>query len=282
MRTLYELITDPGYHLFWNWRTDSQSEGIARASLSAAEIFDVQNVHDYYYSFPLGSTFSFPNVAPAFESMWFEWESDHTPDRLMARIGVLMQAIKKDHGWDVFSMFFSHHGEDIGPTRYISRFKSDASGQLIEMNGYNSWIKFTPYVKANEYELLTTAMDVTLQICWLALSFMHCKNVKIIENPPHKSPSGRNKHGPRITFKTLEIEPMKRILREEGGSEKTGLKRALHICRGHFKDFSNGRGLFGRNHGLYWWDSQVRGKFENGIVFKDYAVKPPEAAHDRR
>ena len=76
-----------------------------------------------------------------------------------------------------------------------------------------------------------------------------------------------------MTFKTLEIEPMKRALKHEGQSETAGLKKALHICRGHFKDYSK-HGLFGKYKGLYWWDSHVRGSTEEGVVVKDYAVKP--------
>lgn len=113
----------------------------------------------------------------------------------------------------------------------------------------------------------------------LALSFMHCKNVTLIPNDsPREVQKRRIKEGkrPLIRYHTLNIEPMKKILRVEGQSEKTGLKMALHICRGHFKDYSKGKGLFGKFHDLYWWDSQVRGSIEHGAVMKDYNVKAPE------
>jgi hypothetical protein len=42
--------------------------------------------------------------------------------------------------------------------------------------------------------------------------------------------------------------------------------------RGHFKDYSV-KGLFGRYKGVYWWDSQVRGEVNGGVVDKDYRVK---------
>jgi hypothetical protein len=109
----------------------------------------------------------------------------------------------------------------------------------------------------------------------LALSFLHCKNVTLATNTPpaklsraHQKRRGR----PLMTFKTLEIEPMKRVLKHEGRSETTGLKKALHICRGHFKDYSK-HGLFGKYKGLYWWDSHVRGNAAQGTIVKDYAVK---------
>jgi hypothetical protein len=69
----------------------------------------------------------------------------------------------------------------------------------------------------------------------------------------------------------LNIHPIKKILEIEGQSQKTGLKMALHICRGHFKDFTE-RGLFGKYHGLYWWDAHARGNAKEGIALKDYRV----------
>lgn len=112
----------------------------------------------------------------------------------------------------------------------------------------------------------------------LAISFMHCKNVTMeqVVPPAPFSKKHQKKHGrPLEKYHVLNIEPMKKVLRTEGQSEKTGLRQALHICRGHFKDFSKGTGLFGKYKGLYWWDSQVRGSHTEGIVDKDYNVKSP-------
>lgn len=109
----------------------------------------------------------------------------------------------------------------------------------------------------------------------LAMSFMNCKNVQVAEhNPPDKVQRKRekNKKPPLTRYYTLEIEPMKKILKTEGKVDEVGLQRALHICRGHFKDYSNGKGLFGKYKGLYWWDSTIRGTSEAGIIEKDYSI----------
>ena len=37
------------------------------------------------------------------------------------------------------------------------------------------------------------------------------------------------------------------------------MTRAMHICRGHFKDYRQGKGLFGRYHQLVWQPAIVRG-----------------------
>lgn len=117
--------------------------------------------------------------------------------------------------------------------------------------------------------------------CLLAITFLHCKNVQVVPHKPDEEKHRRrNRHADNIKYKVLQIEPMKRILREEGHSEETGLKKSLHICRGHFKDFTQGKGLFGKFKGLYWWENQVRGRAENGIVLKSYAINTDSVEDD--
>lgn len=112
-----------------------------------------------------------------------------------------------------------------------------------------------------------------------AISLMHCKNVKLEDVlVPPKVQKAREKRGiPNITFKTLIVEPLRQQVRREAVDDPTGeqnhIERALHIARGHFKDYRDGPGLFGKYQGLYWWDMHVRGKAEAGIVVKDYQVK---------
>ncbi|MCZ2154732.1 MAG: hypothetical protein LC114_12665 [Bryobacterales bacterium] len=89
----------------------------------------------------------------------------------------------------------------------------------------------------------------------LATSFLHCRNVSTEEHvPPAKlNKAYRRRHGlPLVRYKTLTIEPMKRILRKEGQVDVNGLPKALHICRGHFKDYRASAGLFGKHKGLFW------------------------------
>jgi hypothetical protein len=66
---------------------------------------------------------------------------------------------------------------------------------------------------------------------------------------------------------------MRRALDIEGEARTKGLRHALHICRGHFKTFSEESPLFGKHTGTYWWESQVRSKAELGIVEKDYRIR---------
>jgi hypothetical protein len=113
-------------------------------------------------------------------------------------------------------------------------------------------------------------------IC-LAISFCHCKNTGCHEHrvPPALMKKHQRRGHPCVDrYYTLDIQPMQRVLREAGAAT-LGLKRALHICRGHFKDYRDGGGLFGRYRGLYWWDMHSRGTAARGTIRKDYAITPP-------
>jgi hypothetical protein len=119
-----------------------------------------------------------------------------------------------------------------------------------------------------------------LHVPLLATSFCHCKNVVLRDDvpPPKLAAAQFKRHGaPKITYKTLEIGPMLGTLQTEGGmNQGNTAQKALHICRGHFMDYREGAGLFGKHHGLYWKDMHVRGRNRQGVVIKDYAIATPE------
>ncbi|MGL4612296.1 MAG: hypothetical protein ACRCYY_21905 [Trueperaceae bacterium] len=111
----------------------------------------------------------------------------------------------------------------------------------------------------------------------LAFTFANCKNVTTQDHPvPPKVAKKRIASGkhPGVTYKTLVIDPMKEVLKTEGGIETNGLKKALHICRGHFKTYTADKPLFGKVTGTFWHPMHVRGSKEHGEVKKDYKILP--------
>lgn len=112
-------------------------------------------------------------------------------------------------------------------------------------------------------------------IAWLAMSFLSCKNVARRDATTIDGPSEkwiRRQKAPAIRYHVLDINPMKEVLRTEGGIESNGLKKAMHICRGHFATYAPEKPLFGKVTGTFWVPAHVRGSVENGIVDKDYRV----------
>ena len=113
----------------------------------------------------------------------------------------------------------------------------------------------------------------------LAISFMHCKNVaqREVQQPMFERQVWRKKHGrPLVRYRMLDIDPMRKVLKTEGGSDEVGLKKALHICRGHFATYGkDGKGkLFGKHEGTFWVPQHVKGSAKQGTVVKDYRVHP--------
>lgn len=113
------------------------------------------------------------------------------------------------------------------------------------------------------------------RVIWMGMSLMHCKNVTMVDHtPPAKVAAKRRKAGKPVgvTYKTLVIDGMKEVLRTEGGVEKNGLKKALHICRGHFATYTDDKPLFGKITGTFWKPMHTRGNKTRGEVKKDYKV----------
>jgi hypothetical protein len=120
---------------------------------------------------------------------------------------------------------------------------------------------------------------------FLAISFMNCKNVTTTTvDSDAKLNRERRKHGltPFLRYHTINIEPMKKVLRTKGQSETEELKRALHICRGHFSTYTEDRPLFGKVAGTFWVSSRVRGTAKEGIVVSDYQIRSSSPVKQKR
>lgn len=131
-----------------------------------------------------------------------------------------------------------------------------------------------------EGDMIHVAMDMLAPLS-LALTFMHCKGVELVDNVPPAPLQKKHlkKHRdarPLVTYKTILIQPATRVLKEEGQIDQQGMAKALHICRGHFKHFTEDRPLFGKLSGMFWWPSHIRGSENAGLAIRDYRVSPPK------
>jgi hypothetical protein len=115
-----------------------------------------------------------------------------------------------------------------------------------------------------------------IHVLGLGLSFCHCKNVRQVEqlaDPPPR-PQRNQPRVPRLRYYTLDIGPMRQVLRSLGRSDEVGIQRALHICRGNFATYTKDSPLFGKYAGTFWRPDHVKGNSTAGTVVKDYAVNP--------
>ena len=88
-------------------------------------------------------------------------------------------------------------------------------------------------------------------------ALMNCKNVvRVTVCPDVKLQRSRKKAGkiPLYNFSALQVKPM--------GGNGAGSSRAIHWVRGHFKEYTPERPLFGKIAGLFWWEPHLAGSAE--------------------
>lgn len=291
-------------------------------TVNQAHVIDVQNVAEFL----LGSgkqlwTYSdFPNIAPPFPLMWFEWQikagDEGRPYKTKGihRVGILMESIDL------------HHEDTASRRKAIEHFEfSPLEAELLtnpELSGHYRWVmrgtvfkhiipgmmkmgemwilvredgqitlpqKQIKYVVEKKMIALMAELGEDEKGCcdflksahfpiWLALTFMHCQNVRTerLAPIPEALQRSREKKGkPRLTrAHVILIDPMKKVLRAATGSSyyERGAQ-TLHIVRGHFRTYTDNP-LFGKYKGTFWVPMHTAG--EKGLAPKNrYNIKTP-------
>jgi hypothetical protein len=246
------------------------------------------NVAEYYFTGTGQEQWNiqndFPNVAPPYPLYWLE---HHLPKHIHseqgdtdlgylplagARVGWLLITVPVEDAvgtnipantkWICMADHFYQWGRAkdgmIEGPHGAMVFPIDERGQVIEPPMMHTYTRGTP-----EDRHLAVCMMGGLNPVLLTISFLHCKNVKTEDHvvPAKLAKRRAERHGgPRpMRYKTLVIEPLKQTLRRVGGSDKHGIAKAMHICRGQFWDYREGPGLFGKLNILCWHEAHVRG-----------------------
>jgi hypothetical protein len=244
----------------------------------------LDNVADYYYV-GTGQEYwdlrnDFPNLAPPYDLFWTEHrltrhihsdvkgeiDTSHMLGKqaCMGALFIVFDALQTPglpegarwaYAADVFIQYDFHKGDRAFGPHGSMVLSIDEQGRIVGVPAMRS---FAP----SEDDAVIKSLMTWLHPSLLGISFMHCKNVVVQEERMPK-PLAKKHHAKTgrwpTSYRTLVIEPLKQILKKEGRSGEVGLAKAMHICRGHFKDYREGRGLFGKYHQLVWQPSVVRG-----------------------
>lgn len=236
-------------------------------------IFKIQNVTDYMLRFNDHKGIELLEAKIPFPYTWFEyrWKTSDQ-DKHMG----IYCFIKNEH--DISYLMIAVYAKMLDKMFFVghSRHLLDKLGQpttIRETQVYETSVAITYNEK--EKQSMVNFMSSQVAVIYFTLNLLSCKNVERIDNRFDakliKAWQKRNK--PYFEkYYTLAIEPMKKILESEGEAQIKGIQHALHICRGHFKTYE-GKGLFGKYKGRFWWPSQVRGDASIGKIHKDYEVK---------
>jgi len=229
-------------------------------------------------------------IAPPFGRFWIDF---HAPNHLgLYAWGVLVESLADDgpdEMWGRWTLSATivveqRKGHPFGAIiHFIVPVSDDGSmrvGQIAEdlIGAPASSAVLSDESADEDVQLWVDEFKPYLMAALLTISFMHCKNVDLVEvDPPERvSQRHRRRHGfPLARYHTLNIDPMRRALARDGHADTEGLATALHICRGHFKTFTGEAPLFGKLTGTYWWTDHVRGDPSEGEVAKDYRIRIP-------
>lgn len=280
---------------------------VIAAMLHAANLVVIDNVAEYHFQ-NLDKISSmmptdFPNVMLPFECTFLEMRIKSDIEGVYEQCGIMADMLSPERfnkflgkiPWlnknpayvlRIILFAYSKRGEyRFDRPELIANFALpvNSEGQIIPIEGNFGMTAtvFAPDAKSQSEDtrdLSPFLMGTYVSPCLLALSFMHCRNVKVrTELPlPKLSKKYEKKTGRALLrYRVLQIDHIKQVLESEGHASTEGLKVALHICRGHFKTYGkDGKGLlFGKHAGTVWVPMHARGNIEEGVVVKDYIVK---------
>jgi len=292
-------------------RTTNTREFVAQRLLEAAHmnpvVVDVTSVARWMMEANPQEVFSladFPNLAPPFEVAWFEHalptkynlggELESFPENRYIRVANVARwwpAPGLSGGWEAwFTQLLydkrnpgQHFG--FGGASYFGVDRAGRARALMptgdpvgDPDG-DDWRIMAPSgvmrAPAERQSAFNRNFRSVVYPALMAVSLLHCKNVRTVEHAtPPKVAAKRRKAGKPVgvTYKTLVIDGMKETLRTEGRSGENGLKKAMHICRGHFATYTEDKPLFGKITGTFWKPMHTRGSKKRGEVKKDYKV----------
>ena len=232
---------------------------------------------------PEQKTIKFP-----YKNTWIDWDdnsnmsySDDENKRIyVKKYGAHIYTLDKKY----HNIFLYHYYEDmfrifgslsdkqwIQCPVFFNLYYNDERKNFFIHPGYMKPLESAPKESINA---LIQESSREFTVINMFLELLNCKNIGTVGNePPEKLNKSRVKKGkqPLFTYKTLVIKPTSK---RQQSLEAQGLwENRIHLCRGHFKEYSSDKPLFGKYTGRYWWQPSVRGRNTDGVVMKDYEVK---------
>ncbi len=246
-----------------------------------------------------------------FRQCWFDYVAEDdmaqsTGRKTITKRGILCGELADGLIYAIIFICDQIHGWTISPVQWLISINRDFLGykdNLRHMFGQDiptdaelmnvNFLRLPSFIKHEGEINFTTLMEEADRIPHLAqhthddtyelmilqstLMLLNCRNVITVYNhAPERLNAKRLQKGKHEIFahRTIQIEiPSKRYL--PGRSSQPGEKqmKRVHLCRGHFKIFTESAPLFGKCTGIYWWQPQVRGTGSE-TQSKDYRFKP--------
>lgn len=213
-----------------------------------------------------------PEFALPYEMFWMEWGPDSSQQTLRDMEGSYIRyaALCRKDGDDVdvapfICVFRPPNDVFVDPAVYSFKLQKEWRGE----GGAERYAFGDPANEMRKFPL--AALGVVL----FSLALMSAKNVTTrsakVPRPLRRRP-GQFSATVGDSFHVLDIPGAQAFSAAVAGAGNTSQKR-LHIVRGHFADYTEGGGLFGKLHGRYYIAPHVRGNVERGTITKDYRLR---------
>lgn len=260
-------------------------------------IGDYDDLYTVYKPFIGTGLFTGQNkVKMPYKSMWIDWTNKtFKPDISKGETESPKEAIlvyslseniicylcfsyfKEQELWvPFFITFFTQIGETLDNNE--EKFMKYLTGMDKFFIGCSTSICVKKY-KAHKDRIIK---EITYNITMLniTLKLLNCKNIQSeIIKAPEALNKKRRKTGKQEIFNYHVLNVVVPGKKRGYSPAKEPLSHnRLHLCRGHFKEYTTDHPLFGHYTGLYWWQPQVRGQNKYGMVIKDYNIQGASAA----
>lgn len=286
--------------------------------IKRAKFFEIQNVADYFWQCDREYwTLEEFNLAPPFPFFATRWTVPQTAySKKSGIIPLKPKHIKKDI--EILTIFRLTSGipraiENIDGSGTVARSKErdklpgakwHYDIHIFPVIGRQVQAPAIWFAAVNEHGTIATQNDgqpaffsvqeniglpvaqipiSNLHVTGLALTFVHIRNVEIIEPPPPTKKRLPKKVKFESRYHRIKILPFGKRSRGQQTGQPTGIKQSWHIRPGRFRHYGpaeihghpdgQDRGLlFGRIAGRFWVPHHVVGDAEVGIIKSDYEV----------
>lgn len=224
-----------------------------------------------------------PNLAPPFPAMWFEWSTPVKNVDLHGRVGLLVMSTKVGDGWECTAAGWISskiYGKGAKMMPHALKFHIPVNGKIEYFTCKPYTVKPAPHVlvrdiRVTETEVFEAFVDGFIAKVFFAIGLLHCKNIVQIEKGGRNSKVKNRRHRSKGTkHYILDLVPARHIKRTKYEQPAAGAPQRLHFRRGHFKEYTTERPLFGKYVGTFWWEAHVAGSADIGEVRKDYRILP--------
>jgi len=200
-----------------------------------------------------------------YKTMWVSWSENNGSERMVA----LMAESNNEITITIFNSYIKKPWTMLAAKSIIN----------IEYTKiHTSPLTKTDVLTKREQEIYQKSIDHVSVDSAIAIAFiqiLNCKNIGAETVPaPAKLNNKRKKKGklPIFSYKTLVIKPFGK--KQKALAEKGLWHNRIHLAMGHWRTYTKERPMFGKYYGNFWIHAHVRGQNRDGIVMKDYEVRP--------